>query len=263
MTGHGDVNFRNLPPDLAMMAREAQASLVAEAIRSGDVRFASKQDVARHEAGHVVGSALLGAGTRHCWVRGTEGVWIGYTEPRDMPAWGIPTGDGRRLLTPPGALARAVFCLAGSLAERTEGGGDSLANLATDLPEMMEGAEALRSAVVVAVSPDAPPANDEALEAIQHMHGAMLARLFVWIVGELTCEAKPLNAIARKLGTHGRLISHEIAPLVRGVTSISTDDLFDHLRQGLAIGPLPRDNPAAYLTAELPNLAPVTMRGTL
>lgn len=52
---------------------------------------------------------------------------------------------------------------------------------------------------------------------------------------------------AAKLVTHGRLAAHQIAPLVRSITPISPVELFDHLRQGLAVGPLPPAIPPAYL----------------
>jgi hypothetical protein len=249
MTDHSDVSYRNLPPDLASLARAAQASMMAAAIQSGDVRVASHFDVARHEAGHVVGSALLGGGTRHCWVRRVEAGWIGYTEPRELPAWGIPPGSNRRVLTPQGSVARAVFFLSGPFAERENGGGAGLANLAADLPEMLEGLEAFRMALLMAMFPDAPPADDGAEALVQSSFLVVLNRLFPWLMGALQREGGPLDAVAAKLVKHGRLAAHEIAPLVRSITPISPVELFDHLRQGLAVGPLPQAIPPAYLDA--------------
>lgn len=247
MTQHGNLNSRNLPPELALLTSLAQQSLLAEAMRAGEMRPASHHDVARHEAGHVLGSALLGAGTRHCWVRRVDGAWIGYTEPRELPAWSIPVNDGRRALTPHGGVARAVFCFAGPTAERGKGGGGGLANLAGDLPEMMQAMEAFRVPVVMAGFPDRPPSDDEEVERVGRAHMRMWARLVGWLTDAVHREAPCIDAIAAKLVTHGRLASHEIEPLVRGVTRISTGGLFDHLRQGLPIGPLPEAIPAAYL----------------
>lgn len=249
MTDHSELSYRNLTPDLAMAAQVAQASLLAAAVASGDVRVASHHDVARHEAGHVVGNALLGGKTRHCWVRRAQGGWIGYTDRRESPAWSVPLGHHKRVMTPQGSVARAVFCLSGGLAERANGGGEGLANLAADFPEMLEALEALRMAVVMAMFPIAPPADERAEALVKSPAFVMSRRLFPWLMAALRREAGPLEAIAAKLVKHGRLAAHQIAPLVRSITPISPMELFDHLRQGLAVGPLPPAIPPAYLEA--------------
>ena len=142
-----------------------------------------------------------------------------------------------------------MFCLSGPLAERGNGGGEGLANLAADFPEMLEGVETLRLAVAMALFPVAPPSDDGAVALIEASFLDMGRRLLPWLAGALQREGGPLDAVAAKLVKHGRLAAHEIASLVRSITPISPVELFDHLRQGLAVGPLPPAIPPAYLEA--------------
>lgn len=179
-------NYRNrLPPDLAMTAQINRASLLAAAVASGDARLASHQDVARHEAGHVVGYALLGVGTRRCWVRRFKRDWIGRTQRYGLPVWGAPLGHEGRFMTPPAGIAQAVSCLSGPLAERAVGGGEGLANFAADLPEMLEGFAMLRLSVALALFPDALPSDDGAEALVEAAFRDMGHRLHASLLGEL------------------------------------------------------------------------------
>jgi len=253
MPSHSETNYRNLPPDLATITRIAQASMLAAAVRPEDQRLPSRSDVAHHEAGHVVGSALLGGGTRLCWIREIGGAWNGYVNPHELPDWGVfIVGGEKRILTPRGCIARALFCWAGPSAERERDGTGGLMNRAADLPELMEGMEALRIAITMARFPNAPPTNEDDQAFIQPLFATIAPRLFALTVGLLRDEASRIETIALKLLVHQRLIKHEIAPLTRGIVPMSVNDLFDELRKGLAVGPLPTEIPSAYLDAEFP-----------
>lgn len=243
------MNGTHLPPDIALLAALAQKSLLAEAARAGDIRPPSREDAARHEAGHAVGSALMGGGVRSCTVRQTRDGWIGQTVPAELPTWRIPLPSGGSFLTPPGAIARAVHLYAGPLAERQRGGGAGPANLANDVGEMMSALQVLRSAVLLAAFPGAMPQSEEAIEPLLPAIVAIDARFIPWLMGALRREIERVDAIAAKLVTHGRLASHELAPLLSGVVPITPEDLFDHLRQGLGVGPLPPTMPPPYLAA--------------
>ncbi|WPB86916.1 hypothetical protein [Sediminicoccus rosea] len=220
---------------------------MAAAILNGETERPTQADVARHEAGHVMGSALLGGGTRSSWVRYCQGAWIGMTVPRDVPAWHVPKIGGLQMLTPQGCIARTVFCWSGPVAERQHGRGGGALNLANDMAEMVQGCEALRVGITMAMFPNAQPEDHDDYESIQHAGKVITDRLHGWTVAALGRELERVEATAAKLVTHGRLIGRQLDWIMRGLTPISPSDLFDHLRQGLAVGPLPPNIPPAYL----------------
>lgn len=243
------MNGTHLPPDIALLAALAQKSLLAEAARAGDIRPPSREDAARHEAGHALGSALMGGGVRPCAVRQTRDGWTGQTVPAELTAWRTSLPTGEPVLTPAGAVARAFFRLAGPLAKRQQGGSTGPASLAADVREMLSADELLRSAIVLAALPEVPPANEEAIEPLQGAIITITFRVKVSLMEALRQEAPRLDAIAKALMTHDRLASHEVTPLLRGVASVSPEAYFDCLRQRLPVGPLPRGLPQAYRDA--------------
>lgn len=245
-------DFRNLPPDLVAITQAARASLLAAAILNGETERPTQADVARHEAGHVMGGALLGGRTRSCWIRQSQGEWAGMSIPRELPAWHGPKIGRLQMLTPQGCIARAVFCWSGPVAERQHGRGGGALNLATDFAELMDGCEALRIGVTMAMFPNAQPADDDDHDLIQHAGKVITDRLYGWLVAVQGRESERVEATAAKLLTHGRLLGRQLDWIMRGLTPISPSDLFDHLRQGLAVGPLPPNIPPAYLEGMQP-----------
>lgn len=239
----------HLPPDLALMVTQAQRLLLDLAARSGHTCLPSRGDVARHEAGHAIGAALMGGGVRSCTLRFANGAWHGVTEIADLPTWRLPVTGGGRLLTPAGAVASAASMYAGPIAERQRGRGADLANAAHDLGEAVQAKQVLRSAVLMASLRGAPPASEEALQPFLQSISRIDAAFTQWLIGALDREIERVDALAAKLERHGRLAAHEIRPLLRGVVPTTPEDLFNHLRQGLLIGPLPSTLPPAYRAA--------------
>lgn len=242
------MNGTHLPPDIALKVTQAQRLLLDLAARSGHTCLPSRGDVARHEAGHAIGAALMGGGARSCAVRFANGVWYGVTEIANLPTWRLPVAGGGRLLTPPGAVANAVWTYAGPIAERQRGRGAGLANAAHDLGEAVQAKRLIHFAVLLAVSPDTLLPS-EPTEPLLHASHTINSRFTQWLIGALDREIERVDALAAKLETHGRLAAHEIRPLLRGVVPTTPEDLFNHLRQGLEVGPLPPTLPPPYRAA--------------
>lgn len=87
----------------------------------------------------------------------------------------------------------------------------------------------------------------EAEAAIEPMQVTITNRLVPRLCGMLSTEEARIEAFANKLQIHSRLVTHEISPFVRGIKPIDVSIVFDELREGLPMGPLPRGLPPFYL----------------
>jgi hypothetical protein len=178
---------------------------------------------ARDLAGAAVAACWLGAAPECSFDYDHQGA--GWEGRLHFPA---PPGPARRLLDAATVLAgfMARPLLPGQLSVRER---DVLA-LAT-----------VRADVLAAVQ----AAGGDAAAAAT-VHDRLLAEATILV----TMENDRIAAVAARLTLHQRLTARDLRPLMKGLHRTTPTALFDRLRKGLPIGPLPDDIPPAYRDSE-------------
>ncbi len=234
----------------AVLSRAASIQAQRQAQALGIVRFSSIEDVARHEASHAVLGRTMFGSVRSMTLsrRGVE--WTGWTAYPTFPSsWRIEIASGLATHAPQSAFAMGLVTLAGPIGERTAADGSPLqaGSLAVDATEMERGVELIRFALGATIFPR-PDVID-----IDQLHGeqinTLLARIPEILVQLLVQHGAVRDALAKKLAARRRLSAHQLKPMLSGIPEIGPDAIFDQLRAGTAVGPLPTTLPPAFLKA--------------
>ncbi|MBR0671727.1 FtsH/Yme1/Tma family ATP-dependent metallopeptidase [Neoroseomonas soli] len=179
--------------------------------------------VAAHEAGHAAVAVMLGAPIKYITFRSGRGA-AGHAVWHEPPEWFVP-GKGRAL-TPHGALMLGLITAAGPLAERIDDiTRATKLNAALDQHEMSLAFGYLNAAVAASIAPNASKVPD--MERIAPVVRFAAAQVLHAMLGSAHRERQ---AVADRLTTRGRLLAHEVMPLLQGLPRYSSSDIVDAMR---------------------------------
>lgn len=209
--------------DRAALNAHAQNMLA----RGATVFPVSKRQAAAHEAGHVVAAHALGSLVRRVRIWQSKaspiGDWTGWTEQERPADWssGVPArGSVAGLLaTPFGLVAESLHVWAGPTMERLlVPEAMSEWNLANDMAEIaLADAQCIAGLLLSWLSElegyvAAIEYRPLLLQVTESLRALFTEHMLMWM--------RPASQIAEKLECHGRLMRHEIIPLLKDVRPV-------------------------------------------